>query len=83
MTKSDLILKSEISEVEEEPVRVKEPTPIAEEIRRLQAATLASIEKRERLPQPLFWSLFHSELEKVRRAKKQERLLQEVLDKLG
>ena len=81
--KSEALPKTEICEEEEEAVCVKEPTPVAEELRRLQAATIAAMEKRERLPQPLFWSLFHSELDKVRKAKKQERLLQEVLGKLG
>ena len=46
---------------------------ISEQVRRLQAATLRAIQRRERLPQRLFWSLFHSEIEEVRQKRQRRR----------
>ena len=77
-------VEEELCEEEElTPLPPKPSTYISSEIKRLKAATIASLEKRERLPQPLFWSLFHSELKAIRRAKKEERIMQKVLDNLG
>ncbi len=55
------------------------PTPIAKRVKRLCAAVNSVIEKRERLPQPLFWSLFRLEVREVRRARARKRMLQKIL----
>lgn len=63
---------------EENPTAV-ELSPIAREIARVHKLTIESAEKRERLPQPLFWSLFHARIAAVRRDKELARLLTSIL----
>lgn len=58
----------------------KQPSYAAREIQRLKTATIEAAEKRERLPQPLFWSLFHSALNNVREQKERERALADLLE---
>ena len=59
-----------------------ERTFIARRLARLKAATEHAAAKREHLPQPLFWSLFHSQLKEIRAEKERERLLREALEGL-
>ena len=54
------------------------PTPLAAEVERLRQATVAAAGKREHLPQPLFWSLFRSEVDRLKRQKAVRRALEEV-----
>ncbi len=61
----------------------KGPTEIAVEIKRLRDATLDAARKREFLPQPLFWSLFHTELKRLKSEREQIRAIEEALSKLG
>lgn len=61
------------------------PTPVersavAKDIESLQKTVLRLAEEREVLPQPLFWSLFHTRLESIRKHKNIERTLRECLD---
>ena len=42
---------------------------IARRLARLRKVTLDAAQKREHIPQPLFWSLFHAELDELRRQK--------------
>lgn len=56
-----------------------EQSHVAREIKRLKAASFSAASKRERLPQPLFWSLFHSALDDLRSSKKRSRKLNELL----
>ena len=58
----------------------KEASYVAREIQRIKSATIEAAEKRDRLPQPLFWSLFHSALKEVRDAKKRKRDLADLLE---
>ena len=53
---------------------------IALEIERLKKATIEAAAKRDQLPQPLFWSLFHSSLKEIRKAKEEERVLSQLLE---
>ena len=64
----------------EDDLKPKEMSGVAKEIQRLKTATIRAAQNRERLPQPLFWSLFHSSLKEVREAKEQERLISDLLD---
>ena len=61
----------------------KQPTHFAAEIERLRTAAVNTAGKREFIPQPLFWSLFFSELDKVKREREQIRTIEEALSKLG
>jgi hypothetical protein len=49
------------------------PSPIAKEIQRLKEKTIQATRDRERLPQPLFWSLFRSQLDLIREEKRMKR----------
>jgi len=51
------------------------PTEIAEKLTRLKRAMVSAAETRTRLPVPLYWSLFHSQVKEVRKVKARERLL--------
>ncbi len=51
---------------------------IARRLERLRQMTISAAEKREHLPQPLFWSLFRSELEVLKREKDFQRLVGSV-----
>ena len=57
-----------------------ERSHLAEEISQLKSTILKVASERERLPQPLFWSLFNSRLKEIRKAKEIERVLAETLD---
>ena len=61
----------------------REETVIARRLARLKAATESAAAKRERLPQPLFWSLFRSQIEELRKDKERARMLREALEGLG
>ncbi len=64
----------------DENIKKKELSYTAREIQRLKTATIEAADKRERLPQPLFWSLFHSALQNVRETKNKERAISDLLD---
>jgi hypothetical protein len=59
--------------------QVAEKSPVAREIEDLQATVLRFARERERLPQPLFWSLFNARLRDIKKNKELERLLRESL----
>ena len=54
---------------------------LAKRLERLKKSTVGASETRERLPQPLFWSLFHAELKELKREKALARALDEVFGK--
>lgn len=56
-----------IAELETERERV------STRLERLRENTLGVIKRRERVPQPLFWSLFHAELAEIKKRKERER----------
>ena len=51
------------------------PTTLAKRVSSLKKSTLAAGEKHSRLPQTLFWSLFHSEVNEIKRKKARRKLL--------
>ena len=57
-----------------------ERSGVAEDIEDLRSTILRVAKERERLPQPLFWSLFNSRLKEIKRHKELSRLLNTVLD---
>lgn len=52
---------------------------LAVDLQKLQASVNDIIQRREVLPQPLFWSLFHSRIDRIRKIKHQERIIKAVL----
>lgn len=52
---------------------------VAKEIVRLRSTASTLMAQRGKLPQPLFWSLFHSQIEEIKKKKRLERLLDSVL----
>jgi hypothetical protein len=52
---------------------------LAESVERLREATISAAERRERLPQPLFWSLFRGEVERIKRRKARVRAVSAAL----
>ena len=55
---------------------------LASEVKRLHEASLRAMDKRARLPQPLFWSLFHSQVRSIKQRKDRDRLVRSILDNL-
>jgi len=58
---------------------VSDKSQTAKEIADLQERILRLANSRERLPQPLFWSLFNSRIKEIKKNKELERLLNDVL----
>lgn len=56
-----------------------ERSAVAVDIEKLQKTVLRLANEREVLPQPLFWSLFHTRLQNIRKQKYIERTLKECL----
>ena len=48
-------------------------TELSSDLDRLKGATLNVIRARERLPQPLFWSLFHAEMLSIKKRRRKQR----------
>ncbi|MBL7661893.1 hypothetical protein JNK13_03980 [bacterium] len=53
----------------------RRPSYVARELERLKHQAFSNAARRERLPQPLFWSLFFSKVKSIRTHKEQEDLL--------
>jgi len=64
------------SEDQEEP---KGRSEVALEIERLKRASFKTAATREKIPQPLFWSLFGHALRSIRGRKERERAMRELL----
>lgn len=56
-----------------------ERTQTANEIAALHEKLMRLARERERLPQPLFWSLFNSRIQEIKKNKELQRMLSEVL----
>lgn len=63
---------------EDESSVATEKSSIAKEIEGLQTTILRLARDRERLPQPLFWSLFNSRIREIKQNKEVRRVLQEA-----
>lgn len=57
----------------------REPSELAQRINRLKKSVLDSVRERERLPQPLFWSLFNHEIQDIKRDRAIERQRRKIL----
>lgn len=64
---------------EAESASATEKSAVAREVDDLQKTILRLARERERLPQPLFWSLFNSRLRDIKKHKELSRLLKETL----
>lgn len=64
---------------EKVPVANVEKSAIAREIEDLEDTILRLARDRERLPQPLFWSLFNARLRDIKKHKELDRVLRETL----
>ena len=56
---------------------------ISAAVERLKSASFKAAAERERVPQPMFWSLFTSELEAIKAKKREARLLSSIFGGSG
>lgn len=77
MRRSALEIKDEGEDFE--PEAAHSPSELAQEIKELQSSITRAIEKRERLPQPMFWSLFNSRIKDMRKRRELLRTLNSLL----
>jgi len=61
---------------------VVEKSAVAREVESLRETVLRFARERERLPQPLFWSLFNSRIKEIKKNKESDRLIREALGQL-
>ena len=59
------------------------PSELAIEIAELKKTVFAAIAKRERVPQPTFWFLFHARLKNIQNKKELRRAMDEILGSLS
>lgn len=78
--RSSIYEGSEEPDLQQEAPQDSPQSEISRRLERLKVATVDAARSRERLPQPLFWSLFRSEIEELRQQKELRRLLQSVFD---
>ena len=64
---------------DDDDTQPKERSAVAANIESLQATVKRLSEERDVLPQPLFWSLFHSRLASIKKQKEISRVVSEVL----
>lgn len=64
---------------ENEDLECPEPSALAQEIKRLNSSVMKTLQTRERLPQPLFWSLFNDQLKSIKETKEKQRRISELL----
>ncbi|RIL12548.1 MAG: hypothetical protein DCC75_00170 [Proteobacteria bacterium] len=64
----------------DDPITEQDPelSETAREIRELLQISADAAQRRARLPQPLFWSLFHSRINDIKRRKRAQRLLGDI-----
>ena len=59
------------------------PSAVALKLKKLKSASFKAAQARERLPQPLFWSLFLTEVSELKKKKEEKRLLDRILLGVG
>ncbi len=64
---------------ESEDIQPRERSVVASNIENLQATVKRLADEREVLPQPLFWSLFHTRLAAIKKQKEISRVVSEAL----
>ena len=77
---SRCFMKPELKpELAEELSDIPQPSPVARAVSRLKSASMQAARERETLPQPLFWSLFHSQLADIKKLKQQKGLIDALI----
>ena len=56
-----------------------EPSMVAKRVQTLKNSAFNAVKKRDRLAQPLFWSLFLSEINEIKQAKARQKLMRKIL----
>ncbi len=64
---------------ENDPTEPREKSAVALDIEKLQSTVKRLATEREVLPQPLFWSLFHTRLNAIRKQKEISRVVEDAL----
>lgn len=59
------------------------PSAVALKLKKLKSASFKAAQARERLPHPLFWSLFLTEVSELKKKKEEKRLLDRILLGVG
>ena len=59
------------------------PSAVALKLKRLKSATFKAAQTRERLPHPLFWSLFLTEVSELKKKKEEKRLIDRLVLGVG
>lgn len=78
MTKKlEMKVADEADESQAEPV--SEPSALASELKALKERIFSLASSREKLPQPLFWSLFRLRISSLKKKKEKDRLLDDIL----
>jgi hypothetical protein len=67
------------TETDLEPLLRSSPSKLSRDVQRLKEVVFRQAAKRERLPQELFWSLFHSEIDAIKRNKEKQRVIRKLL----
>ena len=78
--KKGLAQEVETEESEADGTKEANASPIARAVARLKEVSFNAARERERLPQPLFWSVFGHELQRIKKEKKALRLLAELFE---
>jgi hypothetical protein len=63
---------------EDDPFK-RPPSAVAIQLRTLRSAVLRAVNSRERVPHPLFWSLFLTEVSQLKRRKHEQRVVDQLL----
>ena len=67
----------------EEPIVKSEPTKTSSRLKKIHRSSLDVIEKRERVPKPLFWPLLFHEIDEIKKKKAKARTLRKIIDGIG
>ena len=65
--------------IEEEGASPTPASEIAQEVKQLQGAINETLEKRERVPQPMFWYLLHERIAEIKKRRAMQRTVDELL----
>ena len=73
--------KSREPKQEESQEEAIEPSATAREVKSLRDTVLKFAANRERLPQPVFWSLFNARIADIKKNKERSRVLEDLLNR--
>lgn len=58
-------------------------TKLARKVGRLKESSFRLASQREKLPVPLFWSVFHLEIDSIKKEKHRSRMIRKIVDGIG